>query len=155
MEAPTHTLEVEAASARFDGASTEAAMLSALERHLGSSLSPAVITVDGETRFEVEAADPGRTVFVQLVANTGEFKSAHRNRVTANLFKLVWIRHALFPRARHVLCVTPSVAPALAPTGWASVATRDLGIEVVLFDPDREAIDTSAGAIARASSSRS
>lgn len=110
-------------------------MIEALQRRFAVSLSPAVITVDGDARFEVEAADAERTMFAQLVANTGEFKSPVRNRVAANLFKLSWIRQALFPSARHVLCVTPSAAPALAASGWTALATRDFGIQVLQFDP--------------------
>lgn len=138
----THTVEVEQARTRFGDQSVERAMLSRLEAYFSTSFAPAIITVDGDTRFEVEAVDADRTIFVQLVANTGEFKSAHRNRVTANLFKLTWIRHALFPQARHLLCVTPTVTPALASTGWTAVASRDLGVDVLVYDPARGCIET-------------
>lgn len=140
MEAPAHTVVVESARTRFAEGSIEHAMLVALARHLGTGLAPAAITVRGDVRFEAEATDEAHAVFVQFVANTGEFKSAHRNRVTANLFKLAWIRHALFPHARHVLCVTPNVTQALAPTGWAALATRDLGIDVLIYEADSDEI---------------
>ncbi len=136
MTAPPRTIAVEPARSRFPAGSTEDAMLAALSTQLGTVLAPATITVDQTTRFEVEGAAPDHTTFVQLVGNTGEFKSAHRNRVTANLFKLAWIKRALFPEARLALCITPTVAKAFAAGGWTTVATHDLGVEVLLFDAD-------------------
>ncbi|WP_353807643.1 hypothetical protein [Agromyces sp. SYSU T00194] len=142
MTAPPRSIEVEPARSRFPDDSVEAAMLRALGAQLGTPLIPASITVDEQTRFEVEGAATDGSVFVQLVGNTGEFKSAHRNRVTANLFKLAWVKQALFPGARLALCITPTVAKAFVPNGWTTVATRDLGVEVLLYDVDSDTIET-------------
>lgn len=108
-------------------------MLAALSREVGAELAPATVVVDGVTRFEVEGADAASTVFVQLVANQGEFKSAHRNRVTANLFKLAWLKASLFPEARIALCVSGTAAQAFTSTGWATIAARDLGIDILVY----------------------
>ncbi|RXZ68001.1 hypothetical protein [Agromyces albus] len=133
MTGLTRGIELERASHRVVDGSVEGEMLAALGRTVGAELAPATIMVDGATRFEVEGADAAGTVFVQFVANQGEFKSAHRNRVSANLFKLAWLKGSLFPDARIMLCVSGTAAQAFTQTGWATIAARDLGIDVVVY----------------------
>lgn len=116
--------------------SLESRMLIALGQSLGTELTPLAVTVDGVTRLEVEGADPAGGILVQLVANVGALKSPVRNRVAANMFKLAWLTTSVMPDSRAILCVTDSVAPAFTATGWASLAARDLGIEVFRFDDD-------------------
>lgn len=129
----TRGIELERTSHRVVDGSAEGEMLAALGREVGTDLAPATILVDGVTRFEVEGADAAGTVFVQLVANQGEFKSAHRNRVNANLFKLAWLKASLFSEARIVLCVSGTAAQAFTPVGWATIAARDLGIDILVY----------------------
>lgn len=80
--------------------------------------------------------DEAGTVIVQFVVNSGAFKSAFRNKVNADMFKLVWLRSAAFPSSRCVLCISPTIAQAFAPNGWVAAAARDLGIEVYVFGDD-------------------
>jgi hypothetical protein len=135
MEVPSRRIELDPTRSRFAADSIAAGMLAAMSAELGRLLGPATVTVDSVTRCEVEAVDADGVVFAQVIANTGEFTSAYRNRVTANMFKLVWVTQELFPGARKILCVTPSVTPAFTPTGWVRVAARDLGVEVIVYDP--------------------
>lgn len=135
MQAPPRRIALDPTRPRFAPDSVMAGMITALGRCHGRRFGPATVTVDDATRFEIEAVDPAGSLFAQLIANTGEFTSAHRNRVTANLFKLAWTTSALFPDAHAVLCVTRSATPALTPTGWVRVAARDLGVDVLVFDP--------------------
>lgn len=149
MEAPSRRIELDPTRSRFAADSIAAGMVAAMSAAFGRVLGPATVTVDGVTRCEVEAVDADGAVFAQLIDNTGEFTSAHRNRVTANMFKLVWVTRALFPGARQVLCITPSVTPAFAPTGWVRVASRDLGVEVIVYEPvsgTLRPLDDTAGA---------
>jgi hypothetical protein len=153
MEASSRRIELVPTRSRFAADSIAAAMLAAMSAAFGRLLDPATVTVDGATRCEVEAVDAAGSVFAQLITNTGGFTSAHRNRVTANMFKLVWVTGALFPGARQVLCITPSVTPAFATTGWVRVASRDLGVEVFVYDPvsgTLRPLDDMAGVSSRA-----
>jgi hypothetical protein len=52
------------------------------------------------------------------------------------MFKLAWLTTSVMPDSRAILCVTDSVSPAFTATGWASLAARDLGVEVFRFDDD-------------------
>lgn len=112
-------------------------MLVALSDAVGRPLAPVVLTVDGTTRFEVEGSDAEGTIFCQLVANQGVFKSQHRNRVNANLFKLAWLTAAVRPGSRAILCIAETVLPAFTATGWATSAARDLNIEIYVLEGDR------------------
>lgn len=137
---PDRTVDRASAAHRApDESSLEARMLAALGESVGTPLAPLTLTVDGVTRLEVEGADANGDILVQLVANVGALKSPVRNRVAANMFKLAWLTASVLPNARAILCVTDSVAPAFTATGWASLAARDLGIEVVRFDDDGHA----------------
>lgn len=113
-------------------------MLNALGERLGVPLEPYSITVGEVTRLEVDGADESCTTIVQLVTNSGVFKSAHRNKVNADMFKLTWLKRAVFPRSRAVLCVTETVAQAFARAGWATLAAVDLGIEVLVYGNDEK-----------------
>ncbi|QEO14926.1 hypothetical protein FLP10_11245 [Agromyces intestinalis] len=135
MEARSRRMDIETARLRFAPDSTEHAMLGSLSASLGSALVPVTITIEGGTRFEVEAADPGGRFFAQFVANQGEFKSVHRNRVSANLFKLAWLGR-LLPDARLALCVSGTATQAFTPSNWVTLACADLGIDVVVFHDD-------------------
>ncbi|MCS5713375.1 hypothetical protein NVV95_02280 [Herbiconiux sp. CPCC 205716] len=123
----------ETESTRYGAASPEAAASAALAEHLGTPLRPRRLTLPDGTSVEVEAMDSEGTVIAQYVLNGGAVKSSLRNKVAADLFKLVWVRHALAPDARAVLCVSPTVAAVLGRRGWLSAAARDLRITVVVL----------------------
>lgn len=107
-------------------------MLVALSHRVGVALRPQSLTLAGGTRVEVEGMDPAGTVVVQLVANQGVYKPSYRNKVMADMFKLLWLRSSVPEVERAVLVVTALTAQAL--NGWVAVAAADLGVEVYVFD---------------------
>ncbi|MBF4573324.1 hypothetical protein ITJ64_12430 [Herbiconiux sp. VKM Ac-1786] len=119
-------------STRYGPGSPEAEAAAALAEHLGTALRPRRLTLPDGTAVEVEAMDAEGTVVAQFVLNGGAVKSTLRNKVAADLFKLVWVRQALVPDARAVLCVSPTVATLLARRGWLAAAARDLRIAVLV-----------------------
>lgn len=131
------SVEIDTVARRWREDDVEQRMLAALSAAIGTELAPVTLIVDGTTRFEVEGADSEGTVLCQLVANQGAFTSAHRNRVSANLFKLAWLTASVRPGARAVLCITGTAAQAFTATGWTTLAARDLGIELYLVEDDR------------------
>lgn len=108
-------------------------MLQALGARFHTVFRPCTIALSNGTRMEVDGADEAATTVVQLVANSGVFKSAHRNKVNADMFKLAWLRVAVFPGARAILCVSDTAARAFSPTGWGTLAAADLGIDVLVY----------------------
>jgi hypothetical protein len=117
---------------RFGEGSVERLMLSALSERLGRPLRPRVLLLADGVRVEVEGMDAAGTIVVQLVANQGSYKPSYRNKVMADMFKLLWLRTAAPEVERAALVVTTVTARAL--NGWVAVAAADLGVEVYLFD---------------------
>jgi hypothetical protein len=90
-----------------------------------------LLLADG-VRVEVEGMDAAGTVVAQLVANQGSYKPSYRNKVMADMFKLLWLRSAAPQVERAVLVVSTVTVRAL--NGWVAVAAADLGVEVYVFD---------------------
>ncbi|PWB98235.1 hypothetical protein [Homoserinimonas hongtaonis] len=114
----------------------EGAMLHALSRRFSLDIRPRTIELADGTRTEVEGADASGSIIVQLVANTGVFKSPHRNKVHSDMFKLVWLRSCVLVGARAVLCVSPTASQAFSRGGWSTAAASALGIEVLVCAAD-------------------
>jgi hypothetical protein len=118
---------------RFGPESIERAMLLALGAEFGVELRPRSIDLGDGSRLEIEGADDAGKLLIQMVGNQGTFRSLHRNKVMADMFKLTWLRTAIYPESRIILCVSETVAQVFSPSGWTTRAARDLGIEVMLF----------------------
>lgn len=117
---------------RLAEGSIERRMLLATGEALGTRLRPRPLALDNGNRVEIEGIDPGGRIVVQLVANQGAYKPSYRNKVLADLFKLLWVRASVSTAERAVLVVTELVVQALG--GWVAIAAADLGIEVFVFD---------------------
>ncbi|MEE1837207.1 hypothetical protein [Streptomyces sp. SP17KL33] len=117
---------------RFTEGSIERRMLLALGDQLGTSLRPKPLMLPDNSRVEVEGIDAAGRVLVQLVSNQGAYKPAYRNKVMADMFKLLWLRNSVPTAERAVLLVTELIVQALG--GWVARAAADLGIEVYVFD---------------------
>lgn len=120
---------------RFADKAVERLMLTAISERLGVTLRPRPLLHENGSRVEVEGIDAGGLIVVQLVANQGTYKPAYRNKVLADLFKLVWLRECVPTAERAVLVVTELIVQALG--GWVATAAGDLGIEVYVFDGAR------------------
>ncbi|WP_328744134.1 hypothetical protein OHT57_02290 [Streptomyces sp. NBC_00285] len=125
LEAPTEW-------SRLAEGSIERRMLLALGDRLGVSLRPKPLMLPDGNRVEVEGMDIEGRMLVQLVGNQGAYKPAYRNKVMADMFKLLWLRDAVPTAERAVLVVTELIVPALG--GWVACAAADLGIEIYVFD---------------------
>ena len=129
-----HLTVVDAATewSRFSEASIERRMLLALGDRLGTRLRPKPLMRPDGSRVEVEGIDATGRVLVQLVCNQGAYKPAYRNKVMADMFKLLWLRDSVPTAERAVLLVTELIVQALG--GWVARAAADLGIEIYVFD---------------------
>jgi hypothetical protein len=117
---------------RFSEDSIERSMLLTLSERLGVRLRPKPLMLPDGSRVEVEGIDPAGRVLVQLVSNQGAYKPAYRNKVMADMFKLLWLRDSVPTAERAVLLVTELIMQALG--GWVARAATDLGIEIYVFD---------------------
>ncbi|MFC1438699.1 hypothetical protein ABUW04_10565 [Streptacidiphilus sp. N1-10] len=122
---------------RFADGSLEQRMLLAISAELGTPLRPRPLVLENRNRVEVEGIDADGRIVVQLVANQGAYKPAYRNKVMADLFKLLWLRAGVPSAERAVLVVTELLVQALG--GWVAIAAADMGVEVYVFDGERVA----------------
>ena len=107
-------------------------MLTALGDRLGTTLRPKPLMLPDGSRVEVEGIDAEGRLLVQLVSNQGAYKPAYRNKVMADMFKLLWLRDSVPTAERAVLVVTELIVQALG--GWVARAAAELGIEIYVFD---------------------
>ncbi|MFC9848881.1 hypothetical protein ACFWFF_18260 [Streptomyces sp. NPDC060223] len=117
---------------RFAEGSIERRMLLALGERLGTPIRPRPLMLPDGNRVEVEGIDAAGRLLVQLVGNQGAYKPAYRNKVMADMFKLLWLRDSVPTAERTVLLVTELIVRALG--GWVALAAADLGIEIYVFD---------------------
>jgi hypothetical protein len=113
----------------------ERVMLDLLGADLGMVLNPTRIPVPSGEWVEVDGADTDRTVVVECWAHQGAPKSAQRNKVLSDAFKLSWIGAVLYPRPRRILCLSdPAAAAPFLPAArtWAARALHDLSIDVIV-----------------------
>ena len=80
---------------RFTEGSIERRMLTALGDRLGAPLRPKPLMLPDGSRVEVEGIDAEGRLLVQLVSNQGACKPAYRNKVMADMFKLLWPRDSV------------------------------------------------------------
>ncbi|WP_061961436.1 hypothetical protein [Demequina flava] len=121
---------------RFAPDSIEVRMLTDLAATLKVPLEPRALKLPSGVRAEVDGAASDDSVLVKVVATQGTVRSAHRNRVLADMLKLTWLRAAVAPKARLVLCITEPVAPYFSATSWPAQAAHDLGVDIYVHGTD-------------------
>lgn len=117
----------------------DAALLDALSTHLGVCLAPRDFTLPGGVRVGVDGAGVttadalGVTgaVLVQVTYAAGPVKSAQRNKVLADAFKLTWLRSQV-PTARTVIVVNEPFERLFVTGAWLPAALAQQGVEVAL-----------------------
>jgi hypothetical protein len=114
----------------------ERVILDLLGARLGYVLQPARLSLQSGVRVEVDGVNADRTVLVECWAHQGGVKSAQRQKVLTDAFKLSWIANTIYPRPRLILCMSDHIAasPFLSAKSWPAQALRDAGIEVIVVD---------------------
>lgn len=117
----------------------DAALLDALSAHLGVRLAPRDFTLPGGVRVGVDGAGVATAdalgvagaVLVQVTHASGPVKSAQRNKVLADAFKLAWLRTQV-PTARTVIVVNEPFERLFVTGAWLPAALTQQGVEVAL-----------------------
>ncbi|WP_017571150.1 hypothetical protein [Nocardiopsis halotolerans] len=107
----------------------------ALSAHLGIELAPREFTLTDGTRVGVDCADGSHpTILAQFSPLHGPMKSAQRNKVIADAFKLVWLRDRHFPDARAIVVLGEPLARLFGRGAWLPVAFASHRITIALVD---------------------
>lgn len=121
----------------------DAALLDALATHLGVRLAPRDFTLPAGVRVGVDGAGVGSAdshgvagaVLVQVTYAAGPVKSAQRNKVLADAFKLAWLRTQV-PTTRTVVVVNEPFERLFVTGAWLPAALAQQGVEVALVRTD-------------------
>jgi len=116
----------------------EPVMVAALAAELGLQLAPRRIPLPDGSHVQVDAASDDLSVLCEAWAHQGPPKSAQRNKVIVDAFKLSHVAHVLGTSPRVILLFSDEEAcRALDGSGWAAGAIRSHGIEIkVVAIPD-------------------
>jgi hypothetical protein len=106
----------------------EAVIIKAISDQLGADLVPRRVDLPGGTWVEVDAADPGHSVFAEAFAHVGPMKGGQQRKVALDVLKLITIQRS-HPGARLVLAFCDESA--------MSSLTRWLGEAITIWDIER------------------
>lgn len=113
----------------------EAVMVSLLSDRLGVPLSPRRVALPEGGRVEVDAAAEDGSVMCEAWAHQGPPKSAQRNKVLTDAFKLVFVARVLGTSPRLILLFSDEAAAAPFVGGrWAAQALRAMAVEVAVVE---------------------
>ncbi len=88
----------------------EIVMVSALADRLGVALSPQRIALEGGARLEIDAVNANRSVLCEAWAHQGPPKSAQRNKVLTDAFKLLYAARIVGGEPRLILLFSDELA---------------------------------------------
>lgn len=106
-------------------------MLETLGADLGKNLEKRSIAYH-DAKMEVDGVDVEESVFVEVFAHLGAFKSGQRKKVATDILKFVALQ-ADRPEAKFILAFADGKAKASV-VGWARAVVDHHGIELVVVD---------------------
>jgi hypothetical protein len=112
----------------------EATMVALLGARLGIALAPRRIELNGGVRVELDAASDDLSVLVEAWAHQGPVKSAQRNKVLTDAFKLAFLAQELGRPVRLILLLSDEEAARRFQAGWAAAALARFNIELAIVE---------------------
>lgn len=128
----------------------EAVMVALLADELGIPLAPRRIELPGGGRVEIDAASADLTVLCEAWAHQGAPKSAQRNKVVTDAFKLAYVARTLGGQHRLIILLSDELAAApFRGQSWYAAAIREFGVEFVVVELPADVRDQVRNAQAR------
>lgn len=116
----------------------EAVLIAALSARLGVALAPRELRFDNGVRVKLDAASDDLSILVEAWAHQGVVKSAQRNKVLTDAFKLAFTSRALGGDRRLILLLSDDAAAKKFAGGWPAAALREFGVTVEVVEIDEE-----------------
>jgi hypothetical protein len=106
-------------------------MVAALSERLGVELGPRRLSLPNGCHLEIDGASGDLSVLCEAWAHQGPPKSAQRQKVLSDGFKLSFAARVLcgLPRLILLFCDEEAAAP-FRRAGWPAAALREFGIEI-------------------------
>ncbi len=113
----------------------ETAMVSLLAEKIGVDLKPERIQLPEGGWLQVDGFSKDPRVACEAWAHQGEAKSAQKDKVTKDIFKLVFVRELMQADTRLILLFSDQAATKfLRGRSWRAQAMRSLGVEIEVVD---------------------
>ena len=113
----------------------EVVILAALAHQLGVDLAPKRMYLADRTYVEIDGVSDEPPVLCEVWAHQGGPKSAQRNKVIADAFKISFVGGLHQPRPRLILAFSdPAAAKPFSGRSWYAHALQALGIEVIVIE---------------------
>jgi hypothetical protein len=117
----------------------EALMIAVLADELGVPLAPRRLELSKGVRVELDGASEDLTILVEAWAHQGIVKSAQRNKVLTDGFKLAFAARALDRPTRLILLLSDEEAARRFQSGWSAAALVAFGVEIIVVELGPEA----------------
>ncbi len=113
----------------------ESVMVAILADKLGIPLAPRRVDLGEGRRVEIDAVDAEHSVLCEAWAHQGAPKSAQRNKVLTDAFKLAFTARMLGGSPRLILLLSDEAAAApFRGRSWYAAALETFGVEVHVVD---------------------
>ena len=128
----------------------EAVMVALLSDELGVPLAPRRIELPAGGRVEIDAASGDLTILCEAWAHQGAPKSAQRNKVLTDAFKLAFVARTLGGPHRLIILLSDEAAAApFRGQSWYAAAMGEFGVELAVVDLPADVRDQVRAAQAR------
>ena len=105
-------------------------------RHIGKTLSPATVRLEGGALVQVDGAADDESVLVEIFAHQGSLKGGQRHKVAQDALKLITLGRSR-PDAQLILAFADPDAAAYASKGtWLAEALAMWGVSVLVVELD-------------------
>jgi hypothetical protein len=113
----------------------EPVLLNALAGRLGIALQPKTYRIPGASRVEVDGVSEDPLVLCEAFAHYGILKSAQRQKLITDAFKLVYVERLLERPARKILVLAcQEAAKRLIGKTWVAAAFTLFGVEAHVIE---------------------
>ena len=127
----------------------EPLILAGVASKVGVELSPKTLQLEGGARVDVDGADSGQSVLVEVFARQGRLKGAQFHKVARDALKLITLRQT-YEGARLIIAFGDEAAAAcVTATSWLAEALRTWQVEVFVVELDQVIRDGLLAAQAR------
>jgi hypothetical protein len=112
----------------------EVLMIAALAAELGLELTPRRLELSDGVRVELDGATEDLSVLVEAWAHQGIVKSAQRNKILTDAFKLAFVARTLDHPTRLILLLSDDEAARRFRSGWGAAALAEFEVEIIVVE---------------------
>ncbi len=134
-------------SSSVEQAQAETLILEALNRDLGTSLTPQTIPVGEGALVSLDGFDEKRRVVCEAYARVGKLKGSQPDKLASDILKMILLERTLGFSLRKILAFCDNAAASkVRGSSWLAQCTQLFGVEVKVVSIPEEAKESVRGA---------